>query len=169
LSFVDWQVSAEIVFWLMGGLDSRTWTHVWICLPFVALGTFVALWYTRDLDLMLLGEETSASLGVNVETVKRTVLTTSALLTGAAVSVSGVVGFVGLVVPHAIRLIVGPSHRVLVPASVVTGALFMICCDLLARTIHPPTEIRLGVVTAAFGAPFFLYLLRQRGKALGYF
>jgi iron complex transport system permease protein len=120
------------------------------------------------LDLMLLGEETSASLGVDVERVKKTVLTTSALLTGAAVSVSGVVGFVGLVVPHAIRLIVGPSHRVLVPASVVTGALFMICCDLLARTIHPPTEIRLGVVTAAFGAPFFLYLLRQRGKALGY-
>lgn len=169
LSFVDWQVSAEIVFWLMGGLDSRTWTHVWICLPFVTLGTFVALWYTRDLDLMLLGEETSASLGVNVERVKKTVLTTAALLTGAAVSVSGVVGFVGLVVPHAIRLIVGPSHRVLVPASVVTGALFMISCDLLARTIHPPTEIRLGVVTAAFGAPFFLYLLRQRGKALGYF
>ena len=169
LSFVDWQVSAEIVFWLMGGLDSRTWTHVWICLPFVTLGTFVALWYTRDLDLMLLGEETSASLGVNVERVKKTVLTTSALLTGAAVSVSGVVGFVGLVVPHAIRLIVGPSHRVLIPASVVTGALFMIGCDLLARTIHPPTEIRLGVVTAAFGAPFFLYLVRQRGNALGYF
>jgi iron complex transport system permease protein len=93
--------------------------------------------------------------------VKKTVLTTSALLTGAAVSVSGVVGFVGLVVPHAIRLIVGPSHRVLVPASVVTGALFMIGCDLLARTIHPPTEIRLGVVSAAVGAPFFLYWLRR--------
>lgn len=169
LSFVDWQVSAEIVFWLMGGLDSRTWTHVWICLPFVALGTFTALWFTRDLDLMLLGEETSASLGVNVETVKRIVLTTAALLTAAAVAVSGVVGFVGLVVPHAIRLVLGPSHRVLVPASVVTGALFLIACDLIARTIHPPTEIRLGVVTAAFGAPFFLYLLRKKGKELGYF
>lgn len=169
LSFVDWQVAAEIVFWMMGGLDSRTWTHVWICLPFVALGTFSAIWFTRDLDLMLLGEETSSSLGVNVETVKRIVLTTAALLTGAAVAVSGVIGFVGLVVPHAIRLVLGPSHRVLVPASVVTGALFLIACDLLARTIHPPTEIRLGVVTAAFGAPFFLYLLRKRGKDLGYF
>jgi iron complex transport system permease protein len=169
LSFVDWQVSAQIVFWLMGGLDSRTWTHVWISLPFVALGTLTAIWFTRDLDLMLLGEETSASLGVEVETVKIIVLTTAALLTGAAVAVSGVIGFVGLVVPHAIRLVLGPSHRVLVPASVVMGALFLICCDLLARTIHPPTEIRLGVVTAAFGAPFFLYLLRKRGKDLGYF
>lgn len=169
LSFVDWQVAAEIVFWLMGGLDSRTWTHVWISLPFVTLGTFAAIWFTRDLDLMLLGEETSASLGVNVERVKRLVLTTSALLTGAAVAVSGVVGFVGLVVPHAIRLVLGPSHRLLVPASVLGGALFMILCDLIARTIHPPTEIRLGVVTAAFGAPFFLYLLRKRGKEPGYF
>ena len=169
LSFVNWQVASEIVFWMMGGLDSRTWTHVWISLPFLALGTLVSLWHTRELDLMLLGEETSASLGVEVETVKRTILATAALLTGAAVAVSGVVGFVGLVVPHVMRLILGPSHRTLLPASAFSGALFLIVCDLLARTIHPPTEIRLGVVTAAFGAPFFLWLLRRQRKEIGYF
>ena len=169
LSFVNWEVAAQIVFWMMGGLDSRTWTHVWISLPFVALGVTVSLWYARDLDLFLMGEETSASLGVEVETVRRAILTNAALLTGAAVAVSGVVGFVGLIVPHAMRLVLGPSHRKLLPASVLAGALFMIACDLLARTIHPPGEIRLGIVTAAFGAPFFLYLLRRKRKEIGYF
>ena len=169
LSFVNWQVAAEIVFWMMGGLESRSWTHVWISLPFLALGTLVSLWHTRELDLMLLGEETSASLGVEVEAVKRTILATAAMLTGAAVAVSGVVGFVGLVVPHFARLILGPSHRALLPASALSGALFLIVCDLLARTVSPPTEIRLGVVTGAFGAPFFLWLLRSHRKEIGYF
>ena len=169
LSFVDWQVAGEIVFWIMGGLDSRTWTHVVICAPFVALGLLVTFWHSRDLDLMLLGEETATSLGADVERVRRAVLLAAALLTAAAVSVSGVVGFVGLVVPHALRLVLGPSHRTLLAASALAGATFVIACDLLARTANPPSEIRLGVVTAAFGAPFFLYLLRQRRKEIGYF
>ena len=168
VSFVNWEVAAEIVFWMMGGLDSRTWTHVWISLPLVSLGVLISLWYARDLDLLLLGEETSKSLGVDAESVKRVILATAALLAGAAVAVSGVVGFVGLVVPHAIRLVLGPSHRRLLPASVLAGAAFLIACDLLARTANPPTEIRLGIVTAAFGAPFFLYLLRNRSKEIGY-
>ena len=169
LSFVDWQIAGEIVFWLMGGLDSRTWTHVLICAPFVVLGLLVAFWYSRDLDLLLLGEETATALGVDVEPVRRAVLVSAALLTASAVAVSGVVGFVGLVVPHALRLVLGPSHRMLLGGSVVTGATFVIACDLLARTVNPPDEIRLGIVTAAFGAPFFLYLLRQRRKEIGYF
>ena len=169
LNFVDWQVAGEIVFWLMGGLDSRNWTHVLICAPFVALGLLLAFWYARDLDILLLGEETAASLGVEVEALRRTVLVAAALLTAAAVSVSGVVGFVGLIVPHALRLVLGPSHRTLLAASAVAGAAFVIACDLLARTANPPSEIRLGIVTAAFGAPFFLYLLRQRRKEIGYF
>lgn len=168
LSFVNWEVAAEIVFWMMGGLDSRTWTHVWISLPLVSLGVLISLWYARDLDLLLLGEETSQSLGVDAELVRRIILATAALLAGAAVAVSGVVGFVGLVVPHAIRLVLGPSHRRLLPASVLAGAAFLIACDLLARTANPPAEIRLGIVTAAFGAPFFLYLLRNRSKEIGY-
>ena len=169
LTFVDWQIASEIVFWMMGGLDSRTWTHVQIGAPFVLLGVLIACFYTRELDLMLFGEETSSSLGVDVESFKRKMLAVAALLTGAAVAISGVVGFVGLIIPHLVRLLLGPSHRTLLPASVLTGALFLIVCDLLARTINHPTEIRLGIMTAAFGAPFFLYLLRRRQKDLGYF
>ena len=162
LNFVNWQVASEIVFWMMGGLDGRTWTHVWISVPLVAVGVSIAFWYVRDLDLMLLGEEASASLGVEVERVKRSILATAALLTGTAVAVSGVVGFVGLVVPHVIRILLGPAHRTLLPASILTGAAFLIGCDILARTVYAPTELRLGVVTALFGAPLFLYLLRRK-------
>lgn len=167
LSVVNWQVANEVVFWLMGGLDNRTWIHVWMCLPPVAAGALAARWHTRDLDLLLLGEETAASLGVDVERVRRTLLATAAMLTGAAVAVSGVVGFVGLIVPHMLRLVLGPSHRTLVPAALLGGALFVIVCDVLARTVHPPTEIRLGVITAACGAPFFLYLLRRHRGGIG--
>ena len=167
LSVVNWQVASEIVFWMMGGLENRTWTHVWMCLPPLALGALGARWYARDLDLLLLGEETAASLGVDVERVRRTILTTAAMLTGAAVAVSGVIGFVGLIVPHMLRLVLGPSHRVLLPAAMLGGAAFLVACDLLARTIHPPAEIRLGIVTAVFGAPFFLYLLRRQRGGLG--
>ena len=162
LNFVNWQVASEIVFWMMGGLDGRTWTHVWISAPLVAIGASVAFWYVRDLDLMLLGEEASASLGVEVERVKRSILATAALLTGTAVAVSGVIGFVGLVVPHVIRILLGPAHRALLPASILSGAAFLIGCDILARTVYAPTELRLGVVTALFGAPLFLYLLRRK-------
>ena len=102
-----------------------------------------------------------------MERVRRTILTTAAMLTGAAVAVSGVIGFVGLIVPHMLRLLLGPSHRILLPAAMLGGALFLVLCDLLARTIHPPTEIRLGIITAAFGAPFFLYLLRRHRGGLG--
>ena len=167
LSVVNWQVANEIVFWMMGGLENRSWTHFWMCLPPVALGALAARWHARDLDLLLLGEETAASLGVDVERVRRTILATAAMLTGAAVAVSGVIGFVGLIVPHTLRLVLGPSHRTLLPASLLGGALFVTVCDLLARTIHPPTEIRLGIITAAFGAPFFLYLLRRHRGGIG--
>ena len=122
LSVVNWQVANEIVFWMMGGLDNRTWTHVWMCLPPLTLGALGARWYTRDLDLLLLGEETAASLGVEVERVRRLILTTAAMLTGAAVAVSGVIGFVGLIVPHMLRLVLEPSHRVLLPGAMLGGA-----------------------------------------------
>ena len=167
LSVVNWQVANEVVFWLMGGLDNRTWTHVWMCLPPVAMGAVAARWHRRALALLLLGGETAASLGVDVERVRRTMLATAAMLTGAAVAVSGVVGFVGLIVPHMLRLVLGPSHRTLLPAAMLGGALFLIVCDVLARTINPPTEIRLGIITAACGAPFFLYLLRRQRGGIG--
>jgi len=167
LQWVRWEVAQEILFWLMGGLDSRTWKHVWLALPCVLVGLIVALVYSRELDVLLLGEETALAVGTNVEKVKRVILTSAALLTGAAVAVSGIIGFVGLVVPHIVRLIIGPKHRYLLPASALTGAAFLILTDILARTVRRPEEIRLGILTAALGAPFFLYLLLRRYRTVG--
>lgn len=165
-SWVEYEVAREMIFWLMGGLDNRTWTHVWMILPGILLGSIIALLYTRELDILLMGQETACSLGVEVEKVKRIILTSAALLTGSAVAVSGVVGFVGLIIPHIVRLIIGPKHRYLIPASALTGAIFLIVADLLARTLHRPEEIRLGILTAAFGAPFFLYLLLRHRREI---
>jgi cobalamin transport system permease protein len=159
LQWVRWEVAQEILFWMMGGLDSRTWKHVWLSLPCILIGLVGAFVYSRDLDVLLLGEETAGAVGAEVEKLKRVILTCAALLTGAAVAVSGLIGFVGLVIPHIVRLIIGPRHRYLLPASALTGAAFLILMDILARTVNRPEEIRLGIVTAILGAPFFLYLL----------
>jgi iron complex transport system permease protein len=165
INIVTWQVAQDIVFWMMGGLDARTWAHVWLSAPFVACGLASALLQARTLDVLPLGEEKAAALGVDVDAATRTLLATSALLGGASIAVAGMVGFVGLVVPHAVRTIVGPRHRVLVPASATAGAAFLIVCDLIARTVRPPAEVRLGVVTAICGAPVFLLLLLRSARA----
>jgi cobalamin transport system permease protein len=162
INIVSWQVAQEIVFWMMGGLDSRTWAHVWLSAPFVAVGLAAAWMHAPTLDLLLFGEEVAASLGVEVEAAKRTLIAVAAILTGASVAAAGLVGFVGLIVPHAVRLVVGPSHRALLPASAMTGAAFTILCDLVARTAYRPVEMRLGIVTALCGAPFFVWLLVRR-------
>ncbi len=164
---VRFEVAQEILFWLMGGLDSRTWEHVWILLPCAAAGLIIAVVYSRDLDVLLLGEESAMAVGADVEKIKRVIITSAALLTGGAVAVSGTIGFVGLVVPHIVRLIIGPKHRVLLPAAALSGAAFLILTDIFARTILRPEEIRLGIVTAVFGAPFFLYLLLRQQKSVG--
>jgi iron complex transport system permease protein len=166
--WVRYEVALEVVFWLMGGLGNRTWTHVWMCAPGVVLGLLVSLCLARDLDLFLTGEETAASLGVDVERVKRISMVTSACLTGAAVSVSGIVGFVGLIVPHIVRFFVGPSHARVIPASALAGGTFVVCADLIARTILRPEEMSLGVVSACVGAPFFLMLLIRHRREVGY-
>lgn len=162
INIVNWQIAQEILFWIMGGLDARSWTHVWLCAPFVLLGLTAAILQARDLDLMQQGEETAAALGVDVESSKRTLIFTAALLTGACVGVAGMIAFVGLVVPHTVRLLLGPSHRTLLPACSMAGAAFLILCDLAARTIHPPVEIRLGVITSLVGGPIFIALLLRR-------
>jgi iron complex transport system permease protein len=167
LNIVNWQIAQEIVFWMMGGLDARSWIHFWLCAPFVALGLSAAMLQARDLDLMQQGEETAASFGVDVEASKRFITLTAAMLTGACVAVAGLVGFVGLVVPHGVRLLVGPSNRALLPAGALAGAAFLVLCDLAARTIHPPVEIRLGVITALCGGPVFIALLMRRHREAG--
>ncbi len=168
LTWVRYEVAQEVMFWLMGGLDSRTWQHVWLLLPCVIISLSLAFSHTRELDLLLTGEETAASLGVEIERTKRITLVSAALLTGASVAVSGVIGFVGLVVPHVVRLLAGPKHRTLIPLSALLGAVFMILSDLCARTLHQPEEIRLGIITAFFGAPFFLFLLLRQRRETNY-
>jgi len=167
LNIVNWQIAQDIVFWMMGGLDARTWTHVWLCAPFVVVGIVAAIIQTRDLDLLQLGEETAASFGVDVESSKRLLTLTAAILTGAAVAVAGMIAFVGLLIPHAVRLILGPANRALLVASAVAGGAFLVLCDILARTLHPPTEIRLGIVTSLFGGPLFIFLLLRQYRSDG--
>jgi iron complex transport system permease protein len=130
--------------------------------PYVALGIAVIWAYARDLNLLVLGEETAHHTGLDVERVKRMVLGASALLAAAAVSVSGLIGFVGLIVPHLVRLIVGPNHFRLIPVSALVGALLVVLADTLARGVAAPSEIPIGIVTSALGCPFFLFLLSRR-------
>ena len=162
INIVNWQTAQDILFWMMGGLDARTWTHFWLCAPFVALGLSLALLQSRELDVLMQGEEAASAMGVHVEMAKRLLILTTAILTGACVAVAGLIGFVGLVVPHGVRLVLGPANRAVLPASALSGAAFLILCDLAARTLHRPTEIRLGIITALCGGPFFLVLLLRR-------
>jgi iron complex transport system permease protein len=156
----------SIYFWLLGGLAARGWEAVAVAAPLVAVGIVVALTTVRDLNLVALGEERAAQLGLEVERFKRVALGVGALLAAAAVSVAGVIGFVGLMTPHILRLVLGADHRRLLPATVLGGAVLMVLADLAARTVLAPEEIPVGAVTALLGGPFFLYLLRrERGRA----
>ena len=149
----------EILFWLAGGLDSRSWEHVQIAAPLILLGLAVTLAMARDLNLLMLGDDEARSMGVRVGFTRPLLLAAAALTTGAAVAVSGIIAFVGLVTPHMLRLILGPDHRVLVPMSAAGGAVFVIVADTVARTIIQPAEFRVGILTAFVGAPFFILLL----------
>ncbi|RQD76587.1 MAG: iron ABC transporter permease [Candidatus Syntrophonatronum acetioxidans] len=153
-----------IFFWLVGGLSLRTWSHVLMVLPYVIIGSGVIFFWSRDLNVILLGEESAANLGIDVEKVKKIVLVAASLITGAVVSVSGMIGFVGLIIPHAVRMIVGPDHRVLIPASALAGGIYLIWIDSLARVVMAPVEVPVGIITAFLGAPFFIYLLRSKRK-----
>lgn len=164
LSLSRYEVSRQLLFWLMGGLDGRSWPHLQMMLPFALAGFLPVLFFTRDLNILTLGEETATTLGLRVETVKRCLLVLSALLAAAAVAISGTIGFVGLVIPHAMRLMVGPNHRVLLPAVALGGAIFLVWCDLLARTLVASEELRLGIITACVGAPVFLHLLFRQER-----
>ncbi len=164
-SWEQYEAARRIAYWMMGGVTDRGWVHAGMLAPGMVIGCAMAVWFARDLDLLLEGEEVAASFGVDVERAKRAVLWSAAILTGSAVAVSGVVGFVGLVVPHLVRLLLGPVHRRLLPAAFLTGAWFLVGADLLARTLAAPREVFLGVVTAFVGAPFFLFLLvRHEGE-----
>ncbi|MGH7995831.1 MAG: FecCD family ABC transporter permease [Opitutaceae bacterium] len=149
--------NAQILFWLLGGLEDRTWQHVIIALPIVAAGAL--LWpLGRPMDLLSLGAQEAQSLGVDVRRLRRRLIVLATVLTAAATAVAGAVGFVGLVVPHLLRLAVGPEHKRLLPISLVGGAAFVLACDLAGQLSG---GIRLGIVTSIIGGPFFLWMLRR--------
>jgi iron complex transport system permease protein len=156
----------SIIFWLMGSFSLSQWSEVRMVLPYVAIGIAIIIIFARLLNVMQLDEEQAQQLGVNVEKYKLILLAAATLVTAASVSFVGTIGFVGIIIPHAVRMIWGPDHRFLLPLAVLTGAIFMILADLIARTILAPTEIPIGVITAICGAPFFLYLLRRRKKVI---
>ncbi|MDR3102497.1 MAG: iron chelate uptake ABC transporter family permease subunit [Methanocalculaceae archaeon] len=151
----------QIMFWMMGGFWDVYWDKVLLGLliPAACMVLFV---FSRDLNVMTLGEEEAIHLGVNTEKTKRILLLTSSFITGIAVAIAGGIGFIGLIIPHVMRIIVGPDHRVLLPASMMVGAALLMWADTAARTL--PVEIPVGIITAFFGAPFFIYLLRGRTR-----
>jgi iron complex transport system permease protein len=157
----------SIYFWLLGGLGARGWPSLEAAAPLVVVGVAAALVSAGDLNLSVLGEERASQLGLEVDQFKRAMLAIGSLLAAAAVSVSGLIGFVGLMTPHILRLVVGSDHRRLIPASILAGAAFLVLADLAARTAVSPEEIPVGAVTAVLGGPFFLYLLRRERRTAG--
>lgn len=154
--------AARVLAWLLGSFGLSSWAQLASVLPFVLTSFGVMLTAARGLNVMQLGEESAAQLGLRVETFKVVLIAAATLATAAAVSVSGIIGFVGLIVPHAVRLAAGPDHRTLLPLSLVYGAVFMVLADLSARTVIAPAEVPIGVITALIGGPFFLWLLRSK-------
>lgn len=155
----------RIIFWTMGSFASASWVEVALVAPIVLLGIGGIIYYSRDLNLLLAGSETAQSLGVEVERVKKILLVITTLMVAFSVSSCGVIGFVGLVVPHCVRLIVGADNRKVVPVSAVVGALFLLLCDTLARTAMQPSELPVGSLTSLIGAPLFIYLLYKNKKS----
>jgi iron complex transport system permease protein len=156
----------DITFWMLGSMSGATWAKTGVITPVLLLALATCVFIARGLDLLVLGEADAFHGGVDVERLKRISIVLVAAMTGVAVSVCGVIGFVGIVVPHLLRLVIGPAHRLLLPASALLGAVLLVGADTLARTIVAPAEMPIGILTAAVGAPFFLaILLRQRGLA----
>jgi iron complex transport system permease protein len=154
-----------VVFWLMGGLSYVEWKDIWATLPLICIGTAATYFYARDLNILTLGEETAQHLGVDIEKVKKLLLIFGSLVTAATVSISGLIGFIGLIIPHITRIVIGPDHRILLPTSIIVGASFLVICDALARVIVSPVELPVGVITALSGGPFFIYLLRRKKES----
>ncbi len=151
----------QLIFWLLGSLTLASWSMVVVVFFAAVVGSLIIFLHGRDLNALLLGDETAHNLGVNPEGLRKLMLGVAALVTATAVAFTGIIGFVGLIVPHMMRLLFGPDHRMLVPASTLFGATFLILSDSVARTVVAPTELPVGVITALCGGPFFIYLLRR--------
>lgn len=155
------QTAKQITFWQLGSFALKDWTHPILLFPIAMIGIFVVMFFSSEMDLMTFGEEQAKASGVNVLRVKWMLLAVGAILTGCAVSIAGVIGFVDLFTPHMARRIFGSRHKIVIPATALMGGIFMTLCDLVARTIVAPVELPVGAVTSAIGAPFFIFLYFQ--------
>jgi iron complex transport system permease protein len=164
LKYIADEQVAVIIFWLMGSFGSKTWIDVSLTLLFVGIGFCVFLFFSRDLNLMSMGNRTASSLGVDTRRVTIILLVTASLVAAICVSVSGIIGFVGLLVPHMMRLLTGPDNRRLVPVSLLAGAILLLGADTVTRAVLP-SEIPIGVLTALIGGPFFCYVFRKQHTA----
>jgi iron complex transport system permease protein len=164
LKYVADEQVAVIIFWLMGSFGSKTWADVVLTLLWVCTGFLIFIFYARDLNLMSLGNRTAASLGVDTKRVTLILLATASLVAAICVSVSGIIGFVGLLIPHIMRLVSGPDNRRLIPVSMLAGAILLLCADTITRAVLP-SEIPIGVLTALIGGPFFCYIFRKQQTA----
>lgn len=149
----------RIIFWTMGSLSSIKMSHIEVVYLPIVISLMVFLFFSRDLNVMLMGEDSATSMGIDVVVLRKILLVSASVATAFSVSISGIIGFVGLIIPHAMRLIVGPNHKYLTPASLLAGAIFLIVSDTIARTIIAPGQLPLGVITAIIGAPYFIFLL----------
>ena len=163
-SVVNFYYTHSILFWLMGSLEAPTYGEVAMVAILGLAGFLVLMYHARDMNLLSLGDESAAELGVDVDRLRRIIFIATSIMIGAAVSVSGIISFVGLIVPHTLRLAFGPDHRLLLPASLIGGGAFMVAADLLARVAIAPSEIPVGAITALCGGPFFIYMLRREGR-----
>ncbi len=154
----------DIIFWTMGSFSSASWEKLLFISPVMVIGLIILLFYHREMDLLLLGDEAARSMGLSIKRTRVILLVISTLLTASAVAISGVIGFVGLVTPHIMRMIVGPSHKRLLPLAVILGGLFTLLADTIARGVLENSEIPVGIITSMTGAPFFIYLLRSQKK-----
>lgn len=168
LTFMNESRLREYLFWMVGGLDYRRWEHVYLAVGPVTVGILVACLLARHLNILVLGEQEARAVGMPVAALRLILLFVTAVTTATAVCVSGTIGFVGLIVPHIMRLLIGPEHRTLLPACALAGGLFLVGCDTLGRMLIPPAEIRVGIMTALTGAPYFLYLLHRVQKRGGF-
>lgn len=156
----------KIIYWTLGSLNTSSYKQVLLIVPIVVLGSFFIYRRYKDLNILSMGEEDAYSLGVEVEKVKKELIIISSLIVAALVSVTGIIGFVGLIIPHIARMIVGSNHRELIPFSFILGALFLVVCDTISRVIIAPGELPVGAVTALLGAPYFIYLLWKKKRGL---
>ena len=167
LSFISKDEVQQYIFWSFGSLYGKMWSDVWLVIVQIIICVIILTTFSRDLNIMLLGEEEAQSVGLNTSGTRKILLVLVSITTASAVCIGGSISFVGLIVPHIMRLIVGPDYKTLLPTSAIGGAIFLVVCDLIGRVVISPSEIGVGIVTSLIGAPYFLYLLIRSKKAGG--